>query len=477
MGLWDTLVNVAQAAGEVAMELQMLTPLHNVYQSDERIRGAKVVNVTNKGATAYLLKEEVKKGFFEDEVIKKSYVLFLDKKGNVQLVPSDQFDRSQQADVIACPNCGATYLNLERGYFYECKECGVRFEYLESGVVRIAKEPLIALILAAVVREYGGLTKEREDVLAYINNAITLDITPYFKAGLKSKKSFTDYIEHFASNYPNKEERGSLVKMAAMMLMTNVDERNAKSVLLKVSRTFGLPTRFANEAMEFAKSALSELGIELRKSHKKEVSEEEFRKMLEEILDSYRDDVGDMVFIAPEIPADKLDGALSSYASGANRDAVLLLADDTFWGGAGDGVLVTVSKLFFSTKFSDTKHIDLELINDIEAKGSDLYINGVKMFNATLIPEKDLKVIAHFINDIADLVKNYTIGAPEQEPPQIENATKQIEHKEEAPKSPAESKQNDELMERMQKLQKLYDGGLISKEEYEAKRKEILDSI
>ncbi len=56
---------------------------------------------------------------------------------------------------------------------------------------------------------------------------------------------------------------------------------------------------------------------------------------------------GDRVFIAPNIPPRKLNGALSTYGLGfgAKPADVLLLVDDTLFGSAGDGFMVTRTHL------------------------------------------------------------------------------------------------------------------------------------
>ncbi|WP_346796053.1 hypothetical protein R5M92_11325 [Halomonas sp. Bachu 37] len=53
----------------------------------------------------------------------------------------------------------------------------------------------------------------------------------------------------------------------------------------------------------------------------------------------------DKVFVKPKIPAKKLLNALS-YAPGVNPDEVLILVDDTVFGGAKDGFLVTREAIF-----------------------------------------------------------------------------------------------------------------------------------
>jgi hypothetical protein len=53
------------------------------------------------------------------------------------------------------------------------------------------------------------------------------------------------------------------------------------------------------------------------------------------------------VFTESAFPADKLQNAISAYAQRAAASEVLLLYDDTFWGSAKDGLLLTETGVFW----------------------------------------------------------------------------------------------------------------------------------
>lgn len=59
----------------------------------------------------------------------------------------------------------------------------------------------------------------------------------------------------------------------------------------------------------------------------------------------FRGNSADRVFMAPGIPPRKLTGAIAAYAHGISPDDILLLVDDSAFGGAGHGFIVTWHRL------------------------------------------------------------------------------------------------------------------------------------
>ena len=55
------------------------------------------------------------------------------------------------------------------------------------------------------------------------------------------------------------------------------------------------------------------------------------------------------LFVAPNVPSDRLDNALSDYATEVGRDEVLGLYDATLSGTSGDGALFTRDRFVFQT--------------------------------------------------------------------------------------------------------------------------------
>ena len=57
------------------------------------------------------------------------------------------------------------------------------------------------------------------------------------------------------------------------------------------------------------------------------------------------------VFVAPHIPRKKLLGALDSYGEGLRAQDIVVLIDDTVFGGAREGVLITEAQIRAKAKF------------------------------------------------------------------------------------------------------------------------------
>jgi hypothetical protein len=83
---------------------------------------------------------------------------------------------------------------------------------------------------------------------------------------------------------------------------------------------------------------------------------------------------GDRFHVAPNIPEEKFVNALKAYGHGCNANDVLCLYDDTFWGGGGDGFMVTLNGIYWTGPnakgWTDIKRITKA------AEGSAVKIDG-----------------------------------------------------------------------------------------------------
>ena len=94
----------------------------------------------------------------------------------------------------------------------------------------------------------------------------------------------------------------------------------------------------------------------------------------------------DKVYARPNIPHKKLEGAITSYAPGVSPGAVLVLLDDTLFGGAKEGLLVTNDAIYCKQKFESPRRIAFSQVAEV-APGTDsrLMVNGREFFKADLI--------------------------------------------------------------------------------------------
>ena len=79
-------------------------------------------------------------------------------------------------------------------------------------------------------------------------------------------------------------------------------------------------------------------------------------------------------YFKPDIPKDKLANAVRSYASGVGMSCVVVLVDETFWGSAEEGMLITNEKIYLSKKLGGCV-IDLSAVNEISIEDKYLIVN------------------------------------------------------------------------------------------------------
>jgi hypothetical protein len=95
------------------------------------------------------------------------------------------------------------------------------------------------------------------------------------------------------------------------------------------------------------------------------------------------------IWFAPNIPANKLQGALRSYAQTVSPSEVLMLLDNTMWGGCADGMLITGNRLYAHDIAGSSQTLQVsEIRNSSLVQGvfsRDLYINGSKFVEINMI--------------------------------------------------------------------------------------------
>ena len=94
----------------------------------------------------------------------------------------------------------------------------------------------------------------------------------------------------------------------------------------------------------------------------------------------------DNVHVWPNIPRKKAEGAIDSYAAGVDHEEILVLLDDTVFGGAREGVLLTGSAIYAKQKFDDSRHLHIKDIQSVEAgTNSRMIVNGETFFEANFL--------------------------------------------------------------------------------------------
>lgn len=124
------------------------------------------------------------------------------------------------------------------------------------------------------------------------------------------------------------------------------------------------------------------------------------RETLREALQGlqFNADPFERVFVAPHIPLKKLHGALDSYGNGLRPHDVVVLIDDTLFGGAREGVLITETRIRCKASFESVDQRLLSCLSDIRAQGRFVYIHGERYAELRMPDHRDLELLFEAVN-------------------------------------------------------------------------------
>lgn len=112
----------------------------------------------------------------------------------------------------------------------------------------------------------------------------------------------------------------------------------------------------------------------------------------------------DTVYLAPNIPTHKLNNALNAYAdTKVSPEQVILLIDDTVFGSAKDGLLLTTTDLYIKEGFGKSRTIALNKINSIVLKPefltNPIHINAQPFVQLAQPSKSTLKALCEILSD------------------------------------------------------------------------------
>lgn len=105
------------------------------------------------------------------------------------------------------------------------------------------------------------------------------------------------------------------------------------------------------------------------------------------------------VYVRPHIPQKKLSAALESYGANMSAEEVLVLIDDTLFGGAKEGVLMGKSKLAVKMLLDTPRLFFWRHLNSLAVERNDLFINSHQVGTFTQVGEKELGEFFSVINE------------------------------------------------------------------------------
>ena len=136
---------------------------------------------------------------------------------------------------------------------------------------------------------------------------------------------------------------------------------------------------------------------------------------------------GEKIFFKPNIPMKKLTNALNAYAPNIKAEDVYVLADDTFWGKADNGLLITNSEILVKEPFEDRKKISLMELQRVAFEGllgGNFVVNHQKIISFTQLDKNDRNKLLDTLN--AFLVEKMILIA-EKADQRAEELQKQVE--------------------------------------------------
>ncbi len=168
-----------------------------------------------------------------------------------------------------------------------------------------------------------------------------------------------------------------------------------------------------------------------------------------EVVRKYRSRIMDNnIFFKPNIPDKKLNNVISSYAQGIRPSQGLVLIDNTVFGNAKDGALLTPTTLFAHNITENPYRVELagiRTVGFVEGMTSVLLIND-RRFLDTNLPEKyNMHLFVEMLREIVELFH---------------------------PKSTGESP-----LDALRKLKELLDAGILTQAEFDQKKQEYLKRL
>jgi len=109
--------------------------------------------------------------------------------------------------------------------------------------------------------------------------------------------------------------------------------------------------------------------------------------------------VSDKVYVRPHIPAKKLQSALNAYGNGLSPEDVIILVDDTAFGSAKDGILITDNSIYIKIFTESLRAYEWDAVESIDIEKRTIYINGAASGKLVQATEKDLGFLFDSIDE------------------------------------------------------------------------------
>ncbi len=205
-------------------------------------------------------------------------------------------------------------------------------------------------------QEYLAIRESFSDAMVYAYDEVDA-------LELKGSKLFLNKRQAIVFNMPDKDDLHDCFSLLQEWLRTRVGEQSALEAKLAATKDSAgnqeLSAKQVDSIVQITLSLAERLGLE-------------------------------RVYVRPHIPQKKLSAALESYGANMSADEVLVLIDDTLFGGAKEGVLMGERKLAVKMLLDTPRLFFWRHLDSLVVEKNDLFVNSRKVGTFTQVGEKEL---------------------------------------------------------------------------------------
>lgn len=116
------------------------------------------------------------------------------------------------------------------------------------------------------------------------------------------------------------------------------------------------------------------------------------------------------VFFAPDIPKNKLEGAMARYGHGLDWSDVVVLIDDTIFGGAKEGGLITQYEMRVQEKGKSVTRIEYDQIQTLCSSENAIFVNESKKVAQFVL--QAAQELCYVVSVVDDYLANFRRAPP-----------------------------------------------------------------
>jgi hypothetical protein len=132
------------------------------------------------------------------------------------------------------------------------------------------------------------------------------------------------------------------------------------------------------------------------------------------LFEAARKVISDKVYVRPNIPHKKLQAAIGAYGEGIAPEDVIILVDDTAFGSAKDGMLITNKSIYIKIFTESLRAYEWKFVESIKIEKSTVYINDAASGSLVLTAAKDL---GQLFNKIDEVISNQVFSGGQSPSP------------------------------------------------------------